>query len=107
VVFGGMSNVSIESEFFLDGNKFFGTVPHDLSKENLKFIDLHDNELSGKLNTSLWNVFFAGTEPCWQPYNRQNSSRNLWLDKSSASRYVKQQPYRIFTTLQFYAAQLC
>jgi hypothetical protein len=35
---------------------FFGTVPHDLSEENLKVIDLHDNELSGKLDNSLWNM---------------------------------------------------
>lgn len=56
VVFGGMSNLSIESELFLDGNEFVGTVPRDLSGENLKVIDLHDNKLTGKLNTSFWSM---------------------------------------------------
>ncbi|CAM0901991.1 unnamed protein product [Alopecurus aequalis] len=55
MIFGGISNLSIELELSLDGNEFVGTVPLDMSG-NLSVIDLHDNELSGKLDTSLWNM---------------------------------------------------
>uniref|UniRef100_M8D6Q8 LRR receptor-like serine/threonine-protein kinase GSO2 n=1 Tax=Aegilops tauschii TaxID=37682 RepID=M8D6Q8_AEGTA len=57
LIFGGMNNLS--NTFFelcLDGNKFKGTLPHDLSGELIKVIDLHDNQLSGELNTSFWNM---------------------------------------------------
>ncbi|KAM3390692.1 hypothetical protein ACQJBY_012348 [Aegilops geniculata] len=56
LIFGGMNNLSITSELYLDGNKFEGTVPRDLSGGTLMVIDLHDNELSGKLDMSLWNM---------------------------------------------------
>ncbi|XBI59481.1 hypothetical protein VPH35_040534 [Triticum aestivum] len=56
LIFGGMNNLSIMLELYLDGNKFEGTVPRNLSGGLLKVIDLHDNELSGKLDTSLWNM---------------------------------------------------
>ncbi|KAE8811485.1 LRR receptor-like serine/threonine-protein kinase GSO1 [Hordeum vulgare] len=56
LIFGGMNNLSIRSELYLDGNKFEGAVPCDLSGGTLMVIDLHDNELSGKVDTSLWNM---------------------------------------------------
>ncbi|XP_044968263.1 receptor-like protein 15 [Hordeum vulgare subsp. vulgare] len=56
LIFGGMNNLSIMSELYLDGNKFEGAVRCDLSGGTLMVIDLHDNELSGKLDTSLWNM---------------------------------------------------
>jgi hypothetical protein len=55
VIFGWMNNLSIMSELCLDGNKFEGTISHDLSGV-LEIMDLHDNELSGRLDTSLWNL---------------------------------------------------
>uniref|UniRef100_A0A453D8M8 Leucine-rich repeat-containing N-terminal plant-type domain-containing protein n=3 Tax=Aegilops tauschii subsp. strangulata TaxID=200361 RepID=A0A453D8M8_AEGTS len=56
LLFSGMSNLSSIRELCLDGNKFKGTLPHDLAGENLRVIDLHDNELSGKLDTAFWNM---------------------------------------------------
>ncbi|XP_037487667.1 receptor-like protein 13 [Triticum dicoccoides] len=56
LIFSGMNNLSIMLELHLDGNKFEGTVPRNLSGGLLEVIDLHDNELSGKLDTSLWNM---------------------------------------------------
>ncbi|KAF7011739.1 hypothetical protein CFC21_026017 [Triticum aestivum] len=80
LIFGGMNNLSITSELYLDGNKFEGTVPRDLSGGTLMVIDLHDNELSGKLDMSLWNMSSLKVlQSCWQSYNWQNSSTNLQL----------------------------
>ncbi|KAM3371112.1 hypothetical protein ACQJBY_018468 [Aegilops geniculata] len=55
-IFGGMNNLSNIYELFLDGNKFKGTLPHDLAGKSINVIDLHDNELSGELDTSFWNL---------------------------------------------------
>ena len=43
------------NELYLDRNKFEGTIPYSLSGV-LKVMDLHDNELSGNLDNSLWNL---------------------------------------------------
>ncbi|XP_037489718.1 receptor-like protein 1 [Triticum dicoccoides] len=56
LIFGGMNNLSNIFELFLDGNKFKGTLPHDLAGKFVVVIDLHDNELSGQLDTSFWNL---------------------------------------------------
>ena len=80
LIFGGMNNLSITSELYLDGNKFEGTVPRDLSGGTLMVIDLNDIELSGKLDMSLWNMSSLKVlQSCWQSYNWQNSSTNLQL----------------------------
>ncbi|XP_048559602.1 receptor-like protein 56 [Triticum urartu] len=55
-IFGGMNNLSSMDELYLDRNKFKGTLPHDLAGRFISVIDLHDNELSGELNTSFWNL---------------------------------------------------
>ncbi|KAM3390686.1 hypothetical protein ACQJBY_012343 [Aegilops geniculata] len=56
-IFGGMNNLSNNiDELCLDGNKFKGTLPHDLAGQSINVIDLHDNELSGELDTSFWNL---------------------------------------------------
>ncbi|KAK3143549.1 hypothetical protein QOZ80_4AG0301690 [Eleusine coracana subsp. coracana] len=55
LIFGGMDNVSIGSQLYLDGNKFEGILPRNLSGV-LDVIDFHDNKLSGKLDTTFWNV---------------------------------------------------
>ncbi|XP_051201429.1 uncharacterized protein [Lolium perenne] len=41
-------------EIFLDSNKFEGTLPRNLSGNNIQIMDLHDNKMSGELDTSLW-----------------------------------------------------
>ncbi|VAH53237.1 unnamed protein product [Triticum turgidum subsp. durum] len=56
-IFGGMNNLSNNiDELWLDGNKFKGTLPHDLAGQSISVIDLQDNELSGELDTSFWNL---------------------------------------------------
>nr|XP_020153145.3 receptor-like protein 1 [Aegilops tauschii subsp. strangulata] len=55
LIFGGMNNLSNMNELYLDRNKFEGTIPHSLSGV-LTVMDLHDNELSGNLDNSLWNL---------------------------------------------------
>ncbi|SPT20502.1 unnamed protein product [Triticum aestivum] len=56
-VFGGLNSLSNNiKELYLDNNKFEGTIPHNLSGGCLKFMNLHDNELSGKLDTSFWKL---------------------------------------------------
>lgn len=55
LIFGGMNNLSNMNELYLDRNKFEGTIPHGLSGV-LKVMDLRDNELSGNLDNSLWNL---------------------------------------------------
>ena len=40
----------------LDGNKFAGTLPRNLSGENLWMLDLHDNNLTGELVASSWSL---------------------------------------------------
>uniref|UniRef100_A0ACD5YTY4 Uncharacterized protein n=1 Tax=Avena sativa TaxID=4498 RepID=A0ACD5YTY4_AVESA len=54
-IFGGASNLSQLWAIFLDNNKFEGTLPGNLSG-NVLIMDLHDNEMSGELDTSLWNL---------------------------------------------------
>ncbi|VAH37931.1 unnamed protein product [Triticum turgidum subsp. durum] len=55
LVSGGMNNLSNMNELYLDRNKFEGTIPYSLSGV-LKVMDLNDNELSGNLDNSLWNL---------------------------------------------------
>ncbi|XBI95790.1 hypothetical protein VPH35_032178 [Triticum aestivum] len=55
-IFGGMNNLSNIQKLCLDGNKFTGTLPRDLVGYSLNVIDLHDNELSGELDTSFWKM---------------------------------------------------
>ncbi|XP_044334752.1 receptor-like protein 13 [Triticum aestivum] len=55
-IFGGMNNLSNIKKLCLDGNKFTGTLPRDLAAYSLNVIDLHDNELSGELDTSFWSM---------------------------------------------------
>ncbi|KAF7019087.1 hypothetical protein CFC21_032301 [Triticum aestivum] len=55
-IFCGMNNLSNIYELCLDGNKFKGTLPHDLAGKFLQVIDLHDNELSGELDTAFWDL---------------------------------------------------
>uniref|UniRef100_M0WVA9 Uncharacterized protein n=1 Tax=Hordeum vulgare subsp. vulgare TaxID=112509 RepID=M0WVA9_HORVV len=51
-LFGGVNSMYNNiKELYLDNNKFGGTIPQNLSGESLMFMDLHDNELSGKLGT--------------------------------------------------------
>ncbi|XBJ05349.1 hypothetical protein VPH35_024151 [Triticum aestivum] len=57
-IFGGMNNLSNIYELRLDGNKFKGTLPHDLAGKLVRVIDLHDNQLSGELNVSFWNMSY-------------------------------------------------
>ncbi|TVU16338.1 hypothetical protein EJB05_39897, partial [Eragrostis curvula] len=56
LLFSGMKNLSAAlSQLYLDGNKFEGTIHGNLSG-GLEVLDLHDNKLSGKLDTSFWNL---------------------------------------------------
>jgi Leucine-rich repeat (LRR) protein len=60
-IFGGRSNLSsMLSIIQLDGNKFAGALPRNLSGEELRIMDLHDNKLTGELDASSWNhsLFF-------------------------------------------------
>lgn len=54
-VFGGASNLSVARAVYLDGNRFEGTLPGNLSAGGLDVIDLHDNRLSGRLDASFWH----------------------------------------------------
>uniref|UniRef100_K3Z3Q7 Leucine-rich repeat-containing N-terminal plant-type domain-containing protein n=1 Tax=Setaria italica TaxID=4555 RepID=K3Z3Q7_SETIT len=54
-ILGGASNLSTMIEIYLDSNNFEGTFPNNLSG-NLEFMDLHDNNLCGKLDVSFWNL---------------------------------------------------
>uniref|UniRef100_A0ACD5YB17 Uncharacterized protein n=1 Tax=Avena sativa TaxID=4498 RepID=A0ACD5YB17_AVESA len=54
-ILGGASNLSNLLAVYLDNNKFEGTLPRNLSGK-VEVIDLHDNEMSGELDTSLWNL---------------------------------------------------
>ncbi|CAL5014534.1 unnamed protein product [Urochloa decumbens] len=53
-MFGGLSDISV-SAIYLGSNKFEGTLPSNLSG-NPVIMDLHDNKLSGKLDTSFWDL---------------------------------------------------
>lgn len=56
LIVSGASNLSSSLfEVYLDGNKFEGELPQNLSG-NLKIMDLHDNKLSGELDSSFWNL---------------------------------------------------
>uniref|UniRef100_A0A0E0PEV9 non-specific serine/threonine protein kinase n=1 Tax=Oryza rufipogon TaxID=4529 RepID=A0A0E0PEV9_ORYRU len=55
LVFGGMKKLSIGFAMHLQNNKFEGTLPRNLSGA-LVIMDLHDNSLSGELDTSFWNL---------------------------------------------------
>uniref|UniRef100_J3M208 Leucine-rich repeat-containing N-terminal plant-type domain-containing protein n=1 Tax=Oryza brachyantha TaxID=4533 RepID=J3M208_ORYBR len=55
LVLGGMKNLSVGFAIELARNKLEGTLPRHLSGE-LRFMDLHDNKLSGELDTSFWNL---------------------------------------------------
>ncbi|VAH25218.1 receptor-like protein 15 [Triticum aestivum] len=54
VILDGASNLSA-AEIYLDNNKFEGTLPRNLSG-NVQIMDLHDNNMSGALDISLWNL---------------------------------------------------
>uniref|UniRef100_A0ACD5Y4V0 Uncharacterized protein n=1 Tax=Avena sativa TaxID=4498 RepID=A0ACD5Y4V0_AVESA len=54
-IFGGASNLSNLLAVYLDNNKFEGTFPKNLSGK-VEVMDLHDNEMTGELDTSLWNL---------------------------------------------------
>ena len=54
LIFGGVSHLSVEA-IYLSSNKFEGTLPNNLSG-NPVIMDLHDNKLSGKLDTSFWGL---------------------------------------------------
>ncbi|CAM0907776.1 unnamed protein product [Alopecurus aequalis] len=55
IILDGASNLSFVREIYLDNNKFEGTLPVNLSG-NVEVMDLHDNKMSGQLETSLWNL---------------------------------------------------
>uniref|UniRef100_A0A0E0DJ56 non-specific serine/threonine protein kinase n=1 Tax=Oryza meridionalis TaxID=40149 RepID=A0A0E0DJ56_9ORYZ len=56
-IFGGMDNLSFVLWYLcLDSNKYEGSMPQNISAQNLLLMDLHDNKLSGKLHTSFWNL---------------------------------------------------
>ncbi|KAE8801995.1 LRR receptor-like serine/threonine-protein kinase GSO1 [Hordeum vulgare] len=55
LILDGASNLSVMSAIYLDNNKFEGTFPRNLSG-NVKIMDLHDNKMSGELDTSLWDL---------------------------------------------------
>jgi hypothetical protein len=54
-IFGGVNKLSIMCELSMNSNKFEGMIPRNLSGTT-RVIDLHDNELSGKLDSSFWNL---------------------------------------------------
>uniref|UniRef100_A0ACD5YYY7 Uncharacterized protein n=1 Tax=Avena sativa TaxID=4498 RepID=A0ACD5YYY7_AVESA len=56
-ILGGASDLSHLWAIDLDNNKFEGSLPKNLSG-NVLIMDLHDNEMSGELNTTLWNLPF-------------------------------------------------
>ncbi|WVZ87433.1 hypothetical protein U9M48_034069 [Paspalum notatum var. saurae] len=53
-IFGGSNYLSTES-IYLGSNNFQGELPSNLSGE-VEILDLHDNRLFGKLNTSVWDL---------------------------------------------------
>jgi hypothetical protein len=55
LILGGASKLSIGGAIYLDSNNFEGALPNNLSG-SLEDMDLHDNELSGKLDLSFWNI---------------------------------------------------
>ncbi|XP_071681979.1 uncharacterized protein [Lolium perenne] len=55
MILGGASNLSSVREIYLGSNKFEGTLPRNLSGD-VVIMDLHDNKMSGELDTSLWNL---------------------------------------------------
>jgi hypothetical protein len=54
LIFGGVSDLSVAA-IYLGSNKFEGTLPNNLSG-NPVIMDLHDNNLSGELDTSFWGL---------------------------------------------------
>ena len=56
-IFGGANNLSV-LEISLGGNRFEGTLPSNLAAINMYIMDLHDNNLSGNLTASYWNLPF-------------------------------------------------
>ncbi|KAF7006137.1 hypothetical protein CFC21_021201 [Triticum aestivum] len=55
VILDGASNLSVVAAIYLDNNKFEGTLPRNLSGK-FQIMDLHDNNMSGALDISLWNL---------------------------------------------------
>jgi hypothetical protein len=56
-IFGGRSNLSNKLiAIQLDGNKFEGAQPRNLSSGNISLLDLRDNKLTGELDASSWNL---------------------------------------------------
>ncbi|KAM0911062.1 hypothetical protein ACQ4PT_013722 [Festuca glaucescens] len=55
MILGGACNLSSVREIYLGNNKFEGTLPRNLSGD-VVIMDLHDNKMSGELDTSLWNL---------------------------------------------------
>ncbi|KAM3372792.1 hypothetical protein ACQJBY_019596 [Aegilops geniculata] len=55
LILDGASNLSVMSAIYLDNNKFEGSLPRNLSG-SVEIMDLHDNKLSGELDTSSWNL---------------------------------------------------
>jgi hypothetical protein len=56
-IFGGRSNLSNKLiAIQLDGNKFEGALPRNLSSGNISLLDLRDNKLTGELDASSWNL---------------------------------------------------
>jgi Ran GTPase-activating protein (RanGAP) involved in mRNA processing and transport len=56
-IFGGRSNLSNKLiAIQLDGIKFEGALPRNLSSGNISLLDLRDNKLTGELDASSWNL---------------------------------------------------
>ncbi|KAM3371110.1 hypothetical protein ACQJBY_018467 [Aegilops geniculata] len=55
LVFAGVNSRITTYQLYMDRNKFEGTIPHNLSGD-FSVMDLHDNNLSGRLDASLWNL---------------------------------------------------
>uniref|UniRef100_A0A0E0KNJ9 non-specific serine/threonine protein kinase n=1 Tax=Oryza punctata TaxID=4537 RepID=A0A0E0KNJ9_ORYPU len=55
MILSGASNLSTLWEIYLDSNKFEGSLPINLSGEG-HIMDLHGNNISGRLDTSFWNL---------------------------------------------------
>nr|XP_051222256.1 receptor-like protein 15 [Lolium perenne] len=56
MILGGASNLSSVWGIYLDGNRFEGTLPRNLSGNSVQIIDLHDNKMSGELDTFSWDL---------------------------------------------------
>jgi Leucine-rich repeat (LRR) protein len=56
MILAGASNLSSTWAIYLDNNKFEGTLPRNLSGKSVEIMDLHDNNISGEMDLSLWNL---------------------------------------------------